>query len=83
MPAPYSYDLRKRVLAAVKLLEAKKGFILLPRRWVVERNFAWAGRFRRLARDYERLADTLVGFHLVAFAILTLRRFADLAAQSA
>ncbi len=70
-------------LEVVKLPEAKKGFVLLPRRWVVERSFAWAGRFRRLARDYERLADTLVGFHLVAFAILTLRRFADLAVQSA
>ncbi len=70
-------------LEVVKLPEAKKGFVLLPRRWVVERSFAWAGRFRRLARDYERLADTLVGFHLVAFAILMLRRFADLAVQSA
>ena len=70
-------------LEVVKLPEAKKGFVLLPRRWVVERSFAWAGRFRRLTRDYERLADTLVGFHLVAFAILMLKRFTDLAAQSA
>jgi len=65
-----------------ELPEAKKGFVLLPRRWVVERSFAWTGRFRRLARDYERLAETLVGFHLVAFAILMLRRFADLPVQS-
>ena len=70
-------------LEVVKLPEAKKGFVLLPRRWVVERSFAWAGRFRRLARDYERLAQTLVGFHLVAFAILMLRRFAELPVQSA
>jgi len=41
-------------LEVVKLPEAKKGFVLLPRRWVVERSFAWASRFRRLARDYER-----------------------------
>ncbi|MFM7425116.1 MAG: IS5/IS1182 family transposase, partial [Nodosilinea sp.] len=41
------------------------------------------GRFRRLARDYERLAQTLVGFHLVAFVILMLKRFAELPVQSA
>ena len=70
-------------LEVVKLPEAKKGFVLLPRRWVVERSFAWTGRFRRLARDYERLAETLVGFHLIAFAILMLRRFAELELQSA
>jgi transposase len=38
-------------LEVVKLPEAKKGFVLLPKRWVVERSFAWAARFRRLARD--------------------------------
>jgi transposase len=69
-------------LEVVKLPEAKKGFVLLPRRWVVERSFAWTGRFRRLARDYERLAETLVGLHLVAFAVLMLRRFAHLPVQS-
>jgi transposase len=45
-------------LIVVKLPEAKKGFILLPRRWVVERSFGWLARFRRLARDYERLPET-------------------------
>ena len=52
--------------------EAKRGFILLPRRWVVERSFAWAARFRRLARDYERLAETLAAYHCLAFACLML-----------
>ena len=42
-------------LQVVKLPEAKRGFVLLPRRWVVERSFAWKSRFRRLIRDYERL----------------------------
>ena len=65
-------------LEVVKLPEAKKGFVLLPRRWVVERSFAWAGRFRRLARDYEQLAETLAGLHFVAFAILMLKRFVAL-----
>lgn len=61
-------------LEVVKLPEAKKGFVLLPRRWVVERSFAWSGRFRRLARDYERLASTLAGMHLLAFACVMLAR---------
>src|ERR1019366_9982119 len=57
-------------LEVVKNTETKRGFVLLPRRWVVERSFAWAARFRRLARDYERLDTTLKGFHYVAFACL-------------
>jgi transposase len=68
-------------LEVVKLPEAKKGFVLLPRRWVVERTFAWAARFRRLARDYERLPETLAGLHFLAFAILMLRRFVELMAH--
>ena len=65
-------------LEVVKLPEAKRGFVLLPRRWVVERSFAWTARFRRLARDYERLPQTLVGLHFLAFAILLLHRFIHL-----
>ncbi len=59
-------------LEVVKHTEAKRGFVLLPRRWVVERSFAWAARFRRLARDYERLATTLGAFHFLAFACLVI-----------
>jgi transposase len=62
-------------LEVVKLPEAKRGFVLLPRRWVVERSFAWKTRFRRLVRDYERLTTTLAGLHFVAFAVLMLHRF--------
>lgn len=65
-------------LEVIKLAEAKKGFVLLPRRWVVERSFGWAARFRRLARDYERLPETLAGLHYLAFAILMLKRFTEL-----
>jgi transposase len=65
-------------LEVVKLPEAKKGFVLLPKRWVVERSNAWAARCRRLARDYEQLAETLQGLHFVAFAILMLKRFVEL-----
>jgi len=60
-------------LEVVKHSKAKRGFVLLPRRWVVERSFAWAARFRRLARDYERLASTLAGYHWLAFALLMLK----------
>jgi transposase len=57
-------------LEVVKLPEAKRGFVLLPRRWVVERSFGWISRFRRLARDYERLPETLAGLDYLAFVIL-------------
>jgi transposase len=60
-------------LIVVKLAEAKRGFVLLPRRWVVERSFAWASRFRRLARDYERLPSSVAGLHWLAFLTLMLQ----------
>jgi transposase len=62
-------------LIVVKLAEAKKGFVLLPKRWVVERSFAWTARFRRLARDFERSPEVLAGLHYLAFAILMLHQF--------
>lgn len=62
-------------LAVVKLEEAKRGFVLLPRRWVIERRFAWLARFRRLARDYERLPSVLVGLHVLAMGCLMLHQF--------
>lgn len=68
-------------LQVIKLPEAKKGFVLLPRRWVVERSFGWMARFRRLARDYERLPETLAGLHYLAFAILMLKNFVSLMAH--
>ncbi len=61
-------------LEVVKQEEAKRGFVLLPRRWVVERNFAWSSRFRRLVKDYERLPETVAGLHFVAFACLFLQQ---------
>ena len=68
-------------LEVVKLPEAKKGFVLLPRRWVVERSFAWATRFRRLAKDYERLQTTLAGMHFIAFVCLMLQQAKPLLTQ--
>lgn len=62
-------------VAVVELPAAKRGCVLLPRRGVVERSFAWLARFRRLARDYERLPDMREGLHLLAFTLLLLKRF--------
>ena len=65
-------------LHVVRLPEAKRGFVLLPRCWVVERSFAWATRCRRLVKDYERYASTLAGFHVVAFVGYMLKQAAEL-----
>lgn len=67
-------------LEVAPLPTAKRGFVQLPRRWVVERSFGWMSRFRRLARDYERLPETLAGLHILAFAILMLKNVAEVLA---
>jgi hypothetical protein len=63
-------------LGVWKLPEAKRGSALLPRRWVLERTFTWPARFRRLARDYERLLTTSAGLHFAAIATRMLHRAA-------
>jgi transposase len=63
-------------LAIVKRSDDMKGFVVLPRRWVVERTFSWFGRNRRLAKDFENLAETLVTFVTLAFIQLAIRRLA-------
>lgn len=67
-------------LEIIKVPDAVRGFVLLPKRWIVERSFAWKTRFRRLVRDYERLPQTVAGLHFVVFAILMLARVARLLA---
>ncbi|HEX8431416.1 MAG TPA: transposase [Longimicrobium sp.] len=68
-------QLRTRDTASDVLLpDTTKGFVLVPRRWVIERGFAWLSRFRRLVRDYERLPETVAGLHFIAFACLMLAR---------
>jgi transposase len=76
-------EAQHRQLEVVKLPDAKKGFVLLPKRWGVERSNAWAARLRRLARDDEQLAETLAGLHFVAFALLMLKRIVGLIVSSA
>ena len=65
-------------LEMVKLPEAKRGFVLLPRRWVVERSFAWATRCRRLVKVFERYAEILPRLHAVALVGYTLKHAAAL-----
>ena len=62
----------------VKRTDDMKGFVVLPRRWVVERTFSWFGRNRRLNKDYENLADTLAAFITMACIQLALRRLAQM-----
>ena len=63
-------------LAIVKRCDTVKVFAVLPRRWVVERTFSWFGRNRRLAKDFENLAETLATFVTLACIQLALRRLA-------
>ena len=67
----------------IELHVVKHGFVLLPRRWVAERSFAWKTRFRRLVRDYERLPETVAGLHFVAFSCLMLQQLFKLLTASA
>jgi putative transposase len=69
---------RKGRLASVKRPEGTKGFLLLPKRWIVERTFGWFGRYRRLAKDYEYLTQTSEAMLRVAMIHLMVRRLARL-----
>jgi putative transposase len=60
----------------IKRSDDVKGFVVLPRRWVVERTFSWFGRNRRLAKDFENLAETLATFVSLASIQLAVRRLA-------
>jgi len=62
-------------LLVVQKPGTSRGFLLVPRRWVVERFFALTSRFRRLAKDFERLPEVLAGMHYLAYGILLLAKF--------
>jgi transposase len=65
-------------LQVVKVGQAKRGFVLLPRRWVVERSLSWSACYKHLARDYERLAVSLQQLHYLAFGGIMLTKAAGL-----
>ena len=66
-------------LDMVKRPEGTKGFLLLPKRWIVERTFAWLGRYRRLSKDYESVTQTSETMIRVAMIHLMVRRLARIA----
>jgi transposase len=63
-------------LEIIKRSDDVKGFVVLPRRWVVERTFSWFGRNRRLAKDFENLAQSLLAFVTLACIQIAIRRLA-------
>jgi putative transposase len=63
-------------LQVVLRSDDQKGFVVLPRRWVVERTFAWLAQYRRLSKDYERLTTTSEALIYLAMIRLMLRRLA-------
>ena len=58
----------------VKRSDIAKGFVVLPKRWIVERTFGWISRYRRLSRDFERHAKTVAAFVRLAMIRIMLRR---------
>ena len=58
----------------------QQGFVVIPRRWVVERTFGWLGRNRRLSKDYEEYAETTEAWVYLAMIHLMLRRLTAMAA---
>lgn len=71
------FDFGKWILEIVSRPKDQKGFVVLPRRWVVERTFAWLGRYRRLSKDYERLCDTSECLIEIAMINLMLKRLSN------
>jgi putative transposase len=71
---------RKVHLDIVRRSEGSKGFVVLPKRWIVERTFGWLGKYRRLSKDYEYLTETSVAMIHVAMIHIMLRRLAAISA---
>ena len=72
----WAKEIGQWVLEIVKRTDDVKGFEVLPHRWIVERTFAWLGRFRRLSKDYEALIETSEAMIRVAMIRLMTRRLA-------
>jgi putative transposase len=67
---------RKVRLEIIKRSDQAKGFIVLPKRWIVERTFGWFGKYRRLSKDYEYRTDTSEAMLSVAMMHIMVRRIA-------
>ena len=70
------YNFGGWLLEIVKRSKGDRGFVVLPRRWVVERTFAWLGRHRRLSKEYEALTESSETMIYLAMIQLMLRRLA-------
>jgi len=66
----------KWTIEVIKRSDDQKGFVVLPRRWVVERTFAWLGRCRRLAKDWEKSIESSTAWTLIAHIRMMIRRLA-------
>ena len=73
---PWARKCLRLTVTVVKRSDDTKGFVVLPRRWVVERTLGWLTRNRRLVRDYERLSTTHEAMTLIAMTRLMSRRLA-------
>ena len=69
-------------LEVVRRPDEARGFVVLRRRWVVERTLAWLSRYRRLAKDFERLIECSTAFLYIASIHVMVRRLAKLRAQA-
>jgi putative transposase len=69
-------DLAGWLFEIVKRSDDTKGFVVLPKRWIVERTFGWLGRYRRLSKDYEQLPETSESMIYAAMIRLMLKRLA-------
>ena len=74
----YLQKIGKFSLEIVKRIDDAKGFVLLPRRWVVERTLAWLGRCRRLAKDWEKSVASAEAWLYAAHIRLLTKRLARL-----
>jgi transposase len=78
------YEASGIMLSVVKCADwAVKGFIVLPKRWIVERAFGWANRARRFAKDFETLVTSSHPWFLLALSFLLVRRIASVYAKAA
>ena len=69
-------DTYRWIMETVKRSDSRKGFVLLPKRWVVERTWGWLNWCRRLSKDYEVLPETSEAFIYIAMTRLLLKRLA-------
>lgn len=74
-------DSFRKKLEIVKRSDDISGFVVLPKRWIVERTFGWLGRYRRLSKDYEGRMDNSEAMILIAMINLMSRRLAGVSCK--